>query len=109
MANLPSKTGLLTVFMTAWLALSVIFAGIFVIVEQDHDHIDIMGHGQDRTSENCHICKEIQIAQRLIEAFGRLGVCMILVGFIAYIRAFIKTQTFFHLINLVESKMKMYC
>jgi hypothetical protein len=64
MTNVPGKTVFFTA--TAWLALAVVFAGIFVIEEDDHEHIDVAGQRLP-SSENCHICLEIQIAQRLIE------------------------------------------
>ena len=99
MANLPQKNILITAVMTAWLALAVIFAGIFVIEKHIHDH----------TGNNCRICLEIQIAQRIIEAFGRLGVGLLLAGFIMYTASFVKSQTFFFIRKPVELKVRFNC
>jgi hypothetical protein len=85
--------------MTAWLALAVIFAGIFVIEEHIHDH----------TGENCQICLEIQIAQRIIEAFGCLGVCLFLVGFIKYAVSVVKPQPFYFAKKPIELKVRFNC
>jgi hypothetical protein len=85
MANVPEKTVLFTALTTAWLAVAVIFAGVFVIEERDHDC----------TGEDCHICLEIQIAQRLIEAFGRLGISIAVTGFIFRAGFLVKPQLFY--------------
>ncbi|MDR2434306.1 MAG: hypothetical protein LBD47_07040, partial [Treponema sp.] len=82
MATVPGKTVFFTAFAAAWLALAVVFAGIFVIEEHDHEHIDVAGQRLP-SSENCHICLEIQIAQRLIEAFGRLGISIAVIGIVS--------------------------
>ena len=68
------------VLLAAWLGLSVIFAGVFIIEEHIHDH----------TGEDCTICLEIQIALRLIEALVRLGVCTAAAVFFAYILVLVK-------------------
>jgi hypothetical protein len=72
MVNIQGKPVFLTALTFAWLALAVIFAGIFVLKEYDRGCID----------EDCPICLEIQIIRRLIEAFGRLGLCIAGIGFI---------------------------
>ena len=92
----------------AWLALAVIFAGVFVIVEHNHVHIDVKGQ-RVPGSENCHICYEIQIALRLIEAFGRLGIEIALIGFILYGLSFLKLQTVFNPFNPIPVKVKFNC
>jgi hypothetical protein len=108
MANFSGKTVLFTALPTAWLVFAVIFSGIFIIEEHDHEHIDAAGHSVP-TSENCQICLEIQIALRLIEAFGRLGVCMAVTGFIFYAQLFVKRQIFFHSKRPIELKVRFNC
>jgi predicted transporter len=108
MTNLPRKLSLLSVLAAAWLVLAVIFAGVFVIIEHDHEHVDIEGQHLP-TSENCHICFEIQIAIRFIEAFGRLGVGLALIGFIVYTLSFEKPQTFFYPFKPIALKVKFNC
>jgi hypothetical protein len=85
--------------MMGWLALAIIFAGVFVIEELDHDC----------TGEDCHICLQIEIAQRLLEAFGRVGVSILFAGFIAYTKAFIKLPVFFDPITPITLKIKFNC
>jgi len=99
MANFPQKIGLFTALTTVWLVLAVIFAGIFVI--ENHDH--------DCTGEGCHICLEIQIAQRLIEAFIRLGVSMAVIGFILCVGPIIKPALLFWIKIPIELKVKFNC
>lgn len=108
MTNLPRKTALFNLLATAWLALAVIFAGVFVIAEHDHEHIDVKGHHVP-TSEDCHICFEIQIALRLIEAFGRLGVCIAVIGVIVHILSFVKPQRILSPFNPLALKVKFNC
>ncbi|MDR0645348.1 MAG: hypothetical protein LBG05_10685 [Treponema sp.] len=108
MVIVPGKKVIFTAFATAWMAVAIIFAGIFVIEEHDHEHIDASGHSLP-SSEGCRICLEIQIAQRLIEAFGRLGVSLALIGFILCATPLIKPQLFFYLKNLIESKVRLNC
>ena len=96
--NFPRKIAFTALF-TAWLILAVIFAGILVIEEHEHDCI----------GEGCHICLEIQIALRLIEAFGRLGVSMVVIGFILYAWALIKPTLLFWIKNPVELKVRFNC
>jgi hypothetical protein len=98
MANVHGKTVLFTALTTAWLALAVIFAGIFVIEEHDHDCI----------GEDCHICLEIQIAQRLIEAFGRLGITIAVISFISRTGCLVKPQIFFSK-NPIALKARFNC
>jgi predicted transporter len=94
MVVVPGKTVIFTALTTAWLALAVIFAGVFVIEKHDHEHVDVSGHRLP-SSENCHICLELEIAQRLIEAFGRLGVSLAVIGFISRVEPLIKPQQLF--------------
>jgi hypothetical protein len=56
--------------LTAWLALAVVFTGVFVFEELEHEC----------TGEHCCICLQIEIAIRLIEAFGRIGVIALVAG-----------------------------
>ena len=108
MANLPRKIIIFNILATAWLALAVIFAGVFVIAEHNHEHIDVKGnHVPD--SKDCHICYEIQIALRIIEAFGRLGIGIALVGFIVHAISIIKPQLIFNFINPTVLKVKFNC
>jgi hypothetical protein len=108
MPNLPRKTAFFTILAAAWLALAVIFAGVFVITEHDHVHVDIKGH-RVPTSENCHICSEIQIALRLIEAFERLVLGISLIGFMVYALSFVKPQLVFIPLNPAPLKVKFNC
>jgi O-antigen ligase len=108
MTNLPRKTAFLTILATAWLALAVMCAGVFVIVEHNHQHIDVKGHHLP-TSENCHICLKIQIALRLIEAFGRLGMAIVLIGFMVYALSFVKPQFIANSFNPALLKVKFNC
>jgi len=108
MAKRSQKTALFTLLATAWLVLAVICAGVFVIVEHDHEHIDSAGHSIP-TTENCQICLEIQIAQRLIEAFGRLGISIAVIGFIVSVLSFAKPQWAFCPLNPVGLKVKFNC
>jgi hypothetical protein len=59
--------------LTGWLALAVAFAGVFVVEELDHEC----------TGEHCCICLQMEIAIRLIEAFGRIGIGAFAAGFAA--------------------------
>jgi hypothetical protein len=108
MANLPRKQAFFRLLAITWLAVAVIFAGVFVIVEHNHVHIDIKGN-RVPTGENCHICYKIQIALRLIEAFGRLGMDIALICFIVYFLSFVKPQTFFNLFNPTPLKVRFNC
>jgi hypothetical protein len=88
--------------------LSVIFAGIFVIEEQDHEHIDVLGHSLP-SGEDCHICLEIQIAQGIIETFGYLGVNMVVIGYIVYFIFPIKLLISFPSKSTIELKTRLNC
>jgi hypothetical protein len=108
MANLSRKQAFFRLLAIAWLAIAVIFAGVFVIVEHNHVHIDIKGH-RVPAGDNCQICYKIQIALRLIEAFGRLGMDIALIGFIVYVLSFVKPQTFFNRLNPTPLKVRFNC
>jgi hypothetical protein len=90
------------------LSLAVLFSGVFVIAEHEHDHIDTEGRHVP-AGENCHICLEIQIAQLLIEAMARLGICFFLAGLIKYAAFLIKAQTFFLVKKPIELKVRFNC
>jgi hypothetical protein len=90
------------VILTGWLVLSVVFAGVFVIEALDHDH----------TGEQCSVCLQIEIAHRLIEAFGRMGAIVLLAGLaITYAKPTVKFPAFSHLIleTPVSLKIKFSC
>jgi len=108
MTKLPQKKKLLSFILTAWLALAVIFAGVFVIVEHNHVHVDNAGH-RVPSPDNCRICIEIQIALRIIEAFGRLGIYIALIGFIAFNFSFEKPKEDFIPLNPIMLKVKFNC
>jgi predicted transporter len=108
MITVPRGKALFAALTTAWLALAVIFAGVFVIEEHEHEHIDVAGRRLP-SSEDCHICLEIQIAQRLIEAFGRLGVIIAVIGFISCAMSLIKPSAFFYSRKPVELKVRFNC
>jgi hypothetical protein len=106
--NNPQKTDLLIALTTAWLALAVLFAGAFVVAEHNHEHIDIQGHHLP-TGENCRVCFEIQIALRLMEAFGRLGVSLVALSFIISAGPHVKRVLFFCIKNPVKLKVRFNC
>lgn len=99
MAVVPEKKTICTAVLTAWLVSSVVFAGIFVIEEQHHDH----------TGDNCRVCLEIQIALRIMEAGARLGVCALLSGFIASAASLIKPRPFYIAKTPIELKVRCNC
>jgi hypothetical protein len=90
------------------LGFAVLFSGVFVIAEHDHNHIDAEGRHVP-AGEDCHICLEIQIAQRLIEAMARLGVCFFLAVLIKYAAFYLKAQTFFLVKKPIELKVRFNC
>jgi hypothetical protein len=99
MVELLRKKLSLVVLMAA---LFVAFTGIFVIEALDHDC----------TGEHCAVCLQIEIAHRLIEAFGRLGVIALAASFAAAVHAgTIKPQTLFRsfLTTPVSLKIKFSC
>jgi hypothetical protein len=108
MKRFQRKTAFFTILVTAWLALAVIFAGVFVIAQHDHVHVDVKGH-RVPTSENCHICYEIQIALRLIEAFERLVVGIALIGFFVDVLSLIKSSIIFIPFYPIALKVKFNC
>ncbi|MDR2484135.1 MAG: hypothetical protein LBD55_01920 [Treponema sp.] len=108
MANLPGGNTFFTAAMTAWLVFAVIFAGVYAIAEHGHEHIDTEGRHVP-AGENCHICLEIQIALRIIEAFGRLGVSLLLAGFIAYAASCVKPRPFYFAKKPIEKKVRFNC
>jgi hypothetical protein len=99
MTNIPRKTALITALAAAWLALAVVFAGIFIIEEHIHDC----------TGAGCRICFKLQIAQRLIESLGRPGVHIAVIGFIACACSLIKTQLLFYSKKPIELKVRFNC
>jgi hypothetical protein len=108
MTALPRKTVFFSILATAWLALAVIFVGAFVIAEQGHEHVDVNGNSVP-TSEDCHICYEIQIALMLIEAFARLGIGIALLGSTVYVFSSIKPQLIFNPFYPITLKVKFNC
>jgi hypothetical protein len=99
MTILRREVAFVSILMTAWLVLAVIFAGVFVIAGYDHAHI----------GENCPVCLGIQIALRLIEAFARLGISIVLTGFIVYALSFVRPQLIFYSFNSIPLKVKFNC
>jgi hypothetical protein len=71
-------------------------------------HVDVKGH-RVPTSENCHICYEIQIALRLIEAFERLAVGLVLMGFMVCVLSLVKSQPIFYPFYPIALKVKFNC
>jgi len=108
MAKKPQKIALFILLTTVWLVLAVIWAGVFIIVEHDHEHVNSAGHPVP-AGKDCRICLEIQIALRLIEAFGRLGVSIAVISFVVYVFSFVKPQRAFCLLNPIELKVKFNC
>jgi hypothetical protein len=99
----PRRLFFKSVLASVWLTAAVIFAGVFVIEERDHEH------DHDCPGGTCSICLEIQIAQRLIEAFVRLGGGILVVEFLSYIKTLIKPQTCFCQVSPIELKVKLNC
>jgi predicted transporter len=108
MVYTPGKKAFFTALITAWLGLTVIFAGVFVIAEHNHEHTDISGR-KVPSGGDCHICLEIQIAQRFIEAFGRLGVILAVAGFISCTLSFVKPRIPFRLKGPIGLKVRFNC
>jgi hypothetical protein len=108
MKRLPRKTAFFTILATAWLALAVMCAGVFVIAQHDHVHVDVKGH-RVPNSEDCHICYEIQIALRLIEAFERLVMGLTLIGFLVYVLFLVKSPLIFNPFYPIALKVKFNC
>jgi hypothetical protein len=85
-----------------WLSAAVIFSGVFVIEEREHEHVY---HG-----DTCHICQEMQIAQRLIEAAGGIGLWVISIGFLSYIQSVcVKPRRVLRRTSLIALKIKLSC
>jgi hypothetical protein len=84
-----------------WLSLAVICAGVYIIEEQDHDC----------PGEGCSICHGIAVAQRLIEAFGRLCASLLLAAFLAGLGSRVKLFTRPGAVpaTLVALKIKFNC
>jgi Ni,Fe-hydrogenase I cytochrome b subunit len=108
MICLPWKQPFFTLLVNIWLVLSVIFSGIFVIEEHDHEHIDASGHSLP-SGEGCHICLELQITQAIIEAFSLLNVNMVVTGIIVYTHTSVKPRMFFPSRNLGALKVRFNC
>jgi hypothetical protein len=108
MTKKPEKANFLILLAAVWLALAVIWAGVFVIAEHNHEHINSAGH-RIPDGKNCRICLEIQIVLRFMETLGRLGVGMALTGFIVYAFSLVKPQRFFYPLNPVRLKVKFNC
>jgi hypothetical protein len=94
MATIQGKTVFFTA-LTAVLALAVIFAGIFVLEEYD----------RGCTGEDCPVCLEM----RLIEAFGRLGLCIAGIGFISCTGCLVKSYMFIFRKKPIELKVRCNC
>jgi hypothetical protein len=84
-----------------WLSLAVICAGVYIIEEQDHDCC----------GEGCSVCQQIEIAQRLIEALGRLCVSLLLAAFLAGLASRVRlfTRPCAAPATLVALKIKFNC
>jgi hypothetical protein len=84
-----------------WLTLAVICAGIYIIEEQDHDCC----------GEGCPVCRQIAVAQRIIEAFGRFYAALFLAVLLAGLASRVKPQTLSRAApsTLVALKIKFNC
>ncbi|MDR0550792.1 MAG: hypothetical protein LBG72_02105 [Spirochaetaceae bacterium] len=98
MVKVPRQIVFVTALLSAWLVFAVIFAGFFVIAEQQHDH----------TGKNCRVCLELQIAQRLIEAFALAGAAVLLARFVKSVTP-IKRQVFIFAATPLTLKVKLNC
>jgi hypothetical protein len=95
MVNIQGKTVFFTAVTAAWLAAAVIFAGIFVPG----------GHDRGCTGGECPVCLEM----RLIEAFGRLGLCIAGIGFISCTGYLAKPRLFIFRKRPLELKVRCNC
>jgi hypothetical protein len=95
MVNIQGKTAFCTALTAAWLAAAVIFAGIFVLE----------GYDRGCTGENCPVCLEM----RLIEAFGRLGLCIAGIGFISCTGYLVRPYVFIFRKRPLELKVRRNC
>ncbi|MDR1970669.1 MAG: hypothetical protein LBQ46_01985 [Treponema sp.] len=59
--------------LLGWLSLTMVCAAVYIIGERDHD---CCGDG-------CPVCHQLEIAQRLIEAFGQFCAALLLAAFLA--------------------------
>ncbi|MDR0708799.1 MAG: hypothetical protein LBF77_01890 [Spirochaetaceae bacterium] len=99
MKKIPLKVPVPAV-LTAWLALTVVFAGVFVFEELEHEC----------TGEHCCICLQIEIAIRLIEAFGRIGIIILVAGSTAaFAGIFVKTPAVFPFVPATPVSLKIKC
>jgi drug/metabolite transporter (DMT)-like permease len=93
------KRVLMTAVMTGWLALSVIFAGIFIIEKHIHNH----------TGDRCRICLEINIAQRIVDAGLKLAALCFLACFFVFVPFARKAPARFFLKSPLELKVRFNC
>ncbi|GHV10128.1 hypothetical protein FACS189485_23100 [Spirochaetia bacterium] len=86
------------IVLTAFLALSAVFAEGFLFTHLDHDCI----------GEHCSVCLQIEITQNLLEGLGRMGIFALAAGLIPQIFAITKSRPSFALIpqTLVCLKIK---
>ncbi|MDR0401088.1 MAG: hypothetical protein LBH51_09120 [Treponema sp.] len=84
-----------------WLSLAVVCAGVYIIEEQDHDCC----------GEGCSVCHQIAVAQRFIEAFGRVYASLLLAAFLAALLFRVKPSALFYALpsTLVALKIKFNC
>jgi hypothetical protein len=66
MANLSQKR-LLLALLTACLVFAALFSQGFVLTNLNHVH----------TEEHCSLCLQIEIAQKLLEGLGRIGLLVL--------------------------------
>jgi hypothetical protein len=85
--------------LMGWLSLAVICAGVYIIEEQDHDC----------SGEGCPVCHQIKVAQRLIEAFGRFCVSLLLAAFLISLGSRVRLFTRAGPATLVALKIKFNC
>jgi hypothetical protein len=72
------------IVLTACLALAAVSAEFFVFTHLDHDCI----------GENCSVCLQIEIAQRVLEGLGHIGIIVLVIGFFAKTKQCIKSTPF---------------
>jgi Co/Zn/Cd efflux system component len=108
MVKKPQIIKFFAVLAAAWLAIAVVWAGVFIIAEHEHEHINLAGRHVP-SSEDCRICYELQIALMLLEAFARLGVCMAITGFLIHAFTTVKPKCYFCPFDPIGLKVKFNC
>jgi hypothetical protein len=85
------------IVLTACLALAAVSAEVFVFTHLDHDCI----------GEHCSVCLQIEIAQRVLEGLGRIGIIVLAIGFFAKAKKIIKSTSFSYIFTTSPILLKV--